>query len=408
MRDTSSTRTPYGVLAAAIFAVLFLLFVYSVAETLLLLFIAALISLYLAGVTDFFQRRARLPRPWGLLLAVLLTLAGLVGVGWLIVPPVLAQTQGLLSTLPELLAGWKAQLLELRARYPLFALLLPSAEETVAYVDGFLGNLGGYFASVFPYLFSGLSFLIHLVSVAVMAVYLTLRPALYRDGIIVLFPPVHRDLVRSILADLSKTLRAWIVGQMIAMVVLGVLTWIGLVLLRVPYSLAFGVFTGLAVVVPFFGTLVSTLLPALFVLGPQGPVQMLLVVLLGVLVHLFEANFVHPLIMERQVHLPPVLSIVSVLIMAELLGPIGLLVAVPVLATAMVVIRRVYIHRVLEGRGFRRFVRDTPVEIQLPEGAVLSHPSAAGLSIPGFLEKLGDWQRSERGPAAPPQTTTTR
>jgi predicted PurR-regulated permease PerM len=405
VRETSHTRAPYGVLVAAIFALLFLLFIYSVAETLLLFFVAALISLYLGSLTDFFERRARLRRSWGLLLAVGLTLAGLVGVGWLIVPPVLEQTQGLLSTFPELLAGWKAQLLELRARYPLFAQLLPSAEETVAYVDGFLGNLGGYFASVFPYLFSGLNFLIHLVSVAVMAIYLTLRPALYRDGIIILFPPVHRDLVRSILADLSTTLRAWIVGQMIAMVVLGVLTWIGLVLLRVPYSLAFGVFTGLAVVVPFFGTLISTLLPAIFVLGPQGPVQALLVVLLGVLVHLFEANFVHPLIMERQVHLPPVLSILSVLIMAELLGPIGLLVAVPVLATAMVIIRRVYIHRVLEGRGFRRFVRDTPVEIRLPEGAVLSHPSAAGLSIPGFLERLADREQGTRN--SEQQATTT-
>jgi predicted PurR-regulated permease PerM len=396
VRDTSQPRAPYGVLAAAIFAVLFLLFVYSVAETLLLFFIAALISLYLGAVTDFFERRARLPRPWGLLLAVVLTLAGLVGIGWLIVPPVLRQTQGLVSALPELLASWKAQLLELRGRYPLFAQLLPSPDETVAYLDSFLGNLGGYFASVFPYLFSGLNFLIHLVSVAVMAVYLTLRPVLYREGIIVLFPPVHRDLVRSIFADLSRTLRAWIVGQMAAMVVLGVLTWIGLVLLRVPYSLAFGVFTGLAVVVPFFGTLVSTLLPAIFVLGPAGPVHALLVVLLGVLVHLFEANFVHPLIMERQVHLPPVLSILSVLIMAELLGPIGLLVAVPVLATATVIIRRVYIHRVLEGRGFRRFVRDTPVEIRLPEGATLSHPAVAEVSVPALLEKLKENRESSQ------------
>lgn len=393
MPDTPAPRPSYGVLIAAIFAFLFLLFVYSVADTLLLFFIAALISLYLGAVTDFFQRRFRIPRTWGLLLALVLTTAGLVGIGWLIVPPVLEQTQELIILFPRLLAGWQAGLVELAGRYPILGQFLPSPEQTVEHVQTGLASLGGYFARIFPYLFSGLNFLIHLVSVGVMAVYLTLRPALYREGIIVLVPPVHRDLARSILSDLANTLRAWIVGQMLAMVVLGVLTWIGLELLRVPYALAFGVFTGVAVVVPFFGTLVSTLLPAFFVIGAGGPVQTLLVILLGVLVHLFEANFVHPLIMERQINLPPVLSILSVLVMAELLGPIGLLVAVPILASVLVIIRRIYIHRVLEGRGFRRFVRDAPVEIRLTEGAVLAHPSAAELSVPGLLESTSTDQR---------------
>jgi predicted PurR-regulated permease PerM len=390
VRDATQPRTPYGLLAAAVLTVLLLLFVYSVADTLLLFFIAALLSLYLGAVTDFFERRAHLPRRWGLLLAVIITSVALVGIGWLIVPPVVEQTQGLVAALPTLLVGWRDALLELAERSPLLAQLLPSPDETVAYMDSLLANLGGYFAGLIPYLFGGISFLIHLVSVLVMAVYLTLRPSLYREGIIVLVPPVHRDLARDILSDLATTLRAWIVGQLLAMVVLGTLTWVGLVLLEVPYALAFGVFTGIVVVVPFFGTLISTLLPALFVLGSAGPFHAFLVVLLGVVVHLFEANFVHPVIMERQINLPPVLSILSVLVMAELLGAIGLLVAVPVLATVIVVIRRVYIHRLLEGRGFRRFVRDAPVELVLPEGTVLAHPSVAELSIPALLERTGE------------------
>lgn len=390
MRDATQSRPSYGLLAAAVFTVLLLLFVYSVADTLLLFFVAALLSLYLGAVTDFFARRVRIPRRWGLLLAVVLTTVGLVGIGWLIVPPVLEQTQGLISALPGLLTSWREGLLELGRRYPILGQLFPSPDQTVAYATEALGNLGGYFTGLIPYLFGGINFLIHLVSVLVMAVYLTLRPALYREGIIVLVPPVHRDLARDILSDLANTLRAWIVGQILAMLVLGSLTWVGLVLLDVPYALAFGVFTGLVVVVPFFGTLVSTLLPALFVLGSGSGVQALLVVLLGVVVHLFEANFVHPVIMERQINMPPVLSILSVLVMAELLGAVGLVVAVPVLATAIVIIRRVYIHRLLEGRGFRRFVRDSPVEVHLPEGAVLAHPSAADLSIPALLERAGE------------------
>jgi predicted PurR-regulated permease PerM len=125
----------------------------------------------------------------------------------------------------------------------------------------------------------------------------------------------------------------------------------------------------------------------MFVLGERGVVHALMVVLLGVIVHVVEANFVHPLIMERRVHIPPVLSILSVLIMAELLGVIGLLVAVPVLASLMVIIRRIYVARLLEGKGFRRFVRDSPTEIRIPDGAARVDP--ATVSIPAILEEAG-------------------
>lgn len=238
-----------------------------------------------------------------------------------------------------------------------------------------------------PYVFGGVQVLIHVVSVLVMGVYLTLRPSLYRDGLIQLVPPVHRELVRDILAELGRTLRAWIGGQLLAMFSLAVLTWIGLILLDVPYALAFGVFTGVAAIVPFFGTLLSTLLPAIFVLGTAGLLKAFIVTLLGVIIHLVEANFIAPMIMERQVQLPPVLTLLSVLVMAHLLDVIGLLVAVPVLATVIVVVRRIYVHRMLEGEGFRRAVRDQPIEMRLPEDdSVIVHPSAREQTVPRILE----------------------
>ena len=366
----TQSRSPYGVLAATVTLFLLLLFVYSVAEILLLLFVAVLFSLYLGAVTDFLQRRARIPRGAGLGVALLLTLVGTTAIGLLIVPPVLEQTQELINTLPSLLAQWEVSLLQLAVRYPVIGQMIPPGAGGGGYFDGALERIGGYFAGLFPYLFSGLHILINVVSVLVMGIYLTLRPALYRDGFLALVPVVHRTLARDILAELATTLRGWIVGQILAMIFLGVLTWIGLVALSVPYALAFGVFTGVVVMVPFFGTLVSTLLPALFVLGAQGLFHAMLVVLLGVVVHVVEANVVHPLIMERQVNLPPVLSILSVLIMAELLGAIGLLVAVPVLATSMVIVRRIYVQRLVEGRGFRQVVREVETRPARPAAPV--------------------------------------
>ena len=351
-------RSPIVMFSGMLLIVLLLLFAASIRNILLLFFISVLFSLYLGAITDFLKRRFQLPRIWGLAVAVLVTLAALAVVVGLIVPPVLQQMQELLVALPGLLAQWQHSLAELARRYPLIGQVVDTAELDPSRIPTSpLATIGDYFKGVFPYVATGFHLMILFFSVLVMGIYMALRPSVYEEGFIRLIPPVHRDLVRNIMGDLSETLRAWIVGQLLAMIFLGVLTWIGLMILRVPYALAFGTFTGLLVAIPFFGTLLSTLLPALFVLGSQSALHALFVVLLGVLLHLVEANFVHPMIMERQVHLPPVLSILSVLVMAELIGPIGLLVAVPVLATTMVVVRRIYVERILEGKGFRRTLR---------------------------------------------------
>jgi predicted PurR-regulated permease PerM len=381
-RHPADTRSPYSVLIATIFAILLLLFVHSVADVLLMVFVAALFSLYLGGIADFLQARVNMPRGVGLAVALLLTVLLAAGVVRLVVPPVLTQTQDLIAQLPSLITAWTASLRELVARYPVLQQVI-HPDEVQRQLAGLAGNVSGVVPAVLNFLHG----FIDLSAILVMGIYLASRPELYREGIIALAPPVHRELVRDILADLKRSLRAWIGGQMIAMFTLGVLTWIGLELLRVPFALAFGVFTGAAVLVPFFGSLVSTILPALMVVGSGGLGQTLLVILLGVVIHMIEGNIIHPIVMERRVHLPPVLSITSVLVMGELLGFIGLLVAVPVLATTMVIVRRIYVHRLLEGKGFRRFVRDAPTEIRVPEGVLRVDPAV--VSIPAILEEAG-------------------
>jgi len=380
-------RRPYAVLVAAVAALLLLYFLYSIAQVLLLFFIGVLFAIYLAAVTDAIQSRLAVPRAAGLFIAVVFTLGAVAGVMYMIVPPVILQFQELVTALPALMANWERELLAAADRSPFVAQVLGRLEEGQSYTGNIVAQIGGYFGDVVPYLYDGLTFFIHFISVLVMGIYLALRPGLYREGFILLAPPVHRELVRDILDELGRTLRAWIVGQLLGMTVLGVLTWIGLELLGVPYALAFGVFAGATAIVPFFGTLFSTVLPALFVLGTGSMMQAFWVLLLGVFVQAFEANIVAPMIMERQVRLPPVLTILAVLVMAHLLHLIGLFVAVPVLAVLMVVTRRVYVHRLLEGKGFRRAIRDRPVELRLPgDGAVLVHPVAYERSIASLLE----------------------
>jgi len=232
------------------------------------------------------------------------------------------------------LARWASQ-------YPVLdqtELANPSSGAVSGLVTDAFSFLSG---SIFGYVRGGGMVFIEGASVVVMALYLARQPALYRDGLISLFAPRHRSIAVHVFDDTAATLRAWVVGQLIAMAVLAALTAIGLLMLGVPYWLAFGIFTGLVAIVPFFGTLVSTLLPALFMVASGDWLKVLLVLLLGVLVHVFEANVVVPRIMQRKVELPPVLTIASVLVMGTLLGAIGLIVAVPVLCVTMVLIRHI-------------------------------------------------------------------
>ena len=365
------------ILTAATLTVLLLWLFGAAAEVFLLLFIGILLSLYLGAATDFVTRRLRFPRGLAFAVALAGTLAGIVGLFWLLVPPVVEQTRSLIGVLPVYLTAWESRLQEFAARFPaLQDVVKPGDHQLVTAVYEQVTSLAD---GALPKIAAVLHVGINIFSVAVMAIYLALHPGVYREWLIALFPPVHRDLVRDVLGDLASQLRSWIVGQLFAMFTLALLTAVGLYLLKVPYWLTFGIFTGAVAIVPFFGTLVSTLLPALFVLGGEGiwgfgpGGHALLVVLLGTVIHVVESNVVIPLIVANRVHLPPVLTIMSVLVVGKLMGASGLLVAVPALVTTMVVVRRILVNRIYEGQGFRRTTRDRVLvlRVPVPEGGVL-------------------------------------
>ena len=322
-------------------AALVVWFILRVIDVLLLVFLATLLAVYLSAVTDLMERRFGTKRWLGLTEAVIATLAGVTGIGVLLLPPVIEQTRALIGGLPQTLSNIQNVLARWASQYPVLDqtdLANPSSGVVSGLVSDSVGFLSG---SILGYVRGGGMLFIEGASVVVMALYLARQPAQYRDGVISLFSPRHRVIAMRVFDDAAATLRAWVVGQLIAMAVLAALTAVGLWILGVPYWLAFGIFTGLVAIVPFFGTLVSTLLPALFVVASGDWVKVLLVILLGVLVHVFEANLVVPRIMQHKVDLPPVLTIASVLVMGTLLGPIGLIVAVPVLCVTMVLIRHI-------------------------------------------------------------------
>src|SRR5919108_1511031 len=239
-------------------------------DVLIIVFLAIILAVYLDAVSGFLQRRLGVPPVLALGAAVALTIGGLVGVVFLIAPAVASQVQDLIANLPQFLTELDETIDRLFRNIPVLrrgvtegggpGLLATSLNELVGVLRG----------AVVPYLKGGIELIIEVVSVFVMALYLARHPGIYVEGLVALVPPARRRLARVILYDLKLTLHAWVVGQLIAMVLLAALTTLGLWILGIPYFLAFGVFAGVAAIVPFFGTLFSGLVPALFALGVAG------------------------------------------------------------------------------------------------------------------------------------------
>jgi predicted PurR-regulated permease PerM len=342
------------------------------ADVFLLLFIAIIISLYLGAVRDLLVEKGHVPPKLAFFLSVVGSFAALIGLFAILLPPVVEQTRSLFVVLPKYIETWENGIDVFVARFPAMRDVWKPGDHPL--ITALYDQLSQQAETLVPRVFSLVQVLIDIFAVGVMSIYLALQPGVYREWLIALFPPIHRDLVRDVLRDLADALRAYIVGQLLTMTVLAAMTAAGLYLLGVPYWLTFGVFTGLVAVIPFFGTLFSTTLPALFVLGaPGGGTRALYVLLLGVIVHLIEGNLVSPLVMSKKIDMPPVLTITSVLVIGKLLGPLGLVVALPTLVTVMVIVRRILINRIYEGQGFRKSTRDRifVLRVPVPDGGVL-------------------------------------
>jgi hypothetical protein len=131
--------------------------------------------------------------------------------------------------------------------------------------------------------------------------------------------------------------------------------------------------------IPSFRTPISALLPAPSVHGGQGifgstpGTPAIMVNTLGYVIHIVEANRLVPLITQRQVELPPVLTMMSILVVGRLFGATGLPVAVPLLAAGMVLVRRLLVNRIYEAQGIQRLSGDRVLVLRVPatDGGVI-------------------------------------
>lgn len=131
-----------------------------------------------------------------------------------------------------------------------------------------------------------------------------------------------------------------------AMVVIGLVTGLGLTLLRVKGALALGVLAGLLELIPFFGPFVSAV-PAIGIALVDSPQKAVAVAVLYLIVQQLEGSVISPLILEKRLHIPPVMTVVAVAAMGMVFGVLGMLIAEPLLAAGLVLTKMLYVNDVI-------------------------------------------------------------
>ena len=220
----------------------------------------------------------------------------------------------------------------------------PGATETLR---GSLGRqLGGATRYLFPFLSQTVAVFAGLMLIIFMSIYIAADPDLYHRGLMHLFPHRARRRTGEVLSAVATVLRRWLVTQLIAMVVIGVVTTVALLILQVRAAFALGLLAGLLEFIPTIGPILSAI-PAIAMAFLDSPEKALLVTGVYIGIQFLENHLLIPLLMKGGVDVPPVLTILGQALFTLLFGFLGLMVAVPLLAAAMVVVKMLYVEAVV-------------------------------------------------------------
>lgn len=276
---------------------LVLLIVFLIREVILLFFIAFVAVAALDPLVSWLQEK-KIPRILSTLL-IFLTGLGLLGlVIYLLVPPLVAQISALASNLPQKLP---------------FDLKMDYLQDVLKAVGNYLVTVPASISSI--------------IVTLIIAFYLLIQEQGIERFFKTLLPRRHQARVLSLLKKIQKKMGHWLLGQMASCLIVGVLSFIGLFFLGVPYALVLALAVGIAEIVPF-GPVIA-FIPAGILGFLQSPLTGILVIVLYIIIQQIEGNIIMPQIMKKAVGLNPVLVILALLIGAKLAGILGLLVAIP-------------------------------------------------------------------------------
>lgn len=331
-RDRWKLNAPLLLLAVALVAAVLLL--WQLKHLLLLMFGSVLVAVLLRGFADLIRAYTPLGPRASLTVAALLILSFIVGFVMLLGAQIQVQMTELFARLPELIEPVERWLgmsdleewIEQRAQATL------KEASLVSQIAGYSSIIAGFAANTLLVLVAGL--------------YLAATPRLYRDGILLLFPEHAREEADETLVVLGRALRLWLLGQLLAMFMVGAVIGLGLWLLDVPSALALALIAGTLEFVPFVGPFLAAF-PGIAVALGEGAATALWVGALYLAVQQIEGFLITPLVQQGTVDLPPAITLFAIVAFGILFGPMGILFATPLTVVAFVLVKKLWIRDTL-------------------------------------------------------------
>jgi predicted PurR-regulated permease PerM len=315
--------------AGGVVAVLFLL--YSLRQVALLAYAAVLAAVIFSALANALSRRLPLPRGLVVVLVPIALIGIIAAVMALVGSEASAQFRDLRDRIPEMVDTIEG-LLPNNSIERTLRENLPGSEVIAGWVAGLASLLTSAVTGIVLGLLGG--------------IYLASNPESYRRGLAALFTShAHAD-VYDILIKLYTGLKNWLLGQLASMVIVGTLVYIGLTVLGVPGAVALALLAGLLEFIPLIGPFIAAIPPILAALT-VSPQLALYTAGFFVVLQQIEGNLLAPIIMKHAVSIPPAITLLSLLMIGTLFGPLGVILGGPLTVAGFIAVRELWVIRIM-------------------------------------------------------------
>lgn len=300
-----------------IFTVTFLLglyFLYQIQGILITLFLAFIVMTALRPAVDKLNHKLRVPRALSILLVYLLMLMTIGLMMAIVLPPLLSEGYNFLRSI----------------EVPFLEQELQNLKLTVQEISALMGQVGNGANVVLSLITSTFSSVFAFFTLLVMSFYLMMdRPYLHLKVSWFTSDKKHFVIAKNFLDSVESQLGGWIRGQIILMLVIGLITYIGLGLLGLPFALPLAIIAGLLEILPNLGPTLAAVPALALAMITGGPALTLVVLVFYIIVQQLENNLIVPKIMQANADVNPLVAIVIILTGFHLGGVVGALLAIP-------------------------------------------------------------------------------
>jgi len=308
---------------AAILIIASVWFAIAIKEILVVIFISFIVMSTLSPYVDLLKKR-RFPNVLAVVIPYIVTISIIIVLIVPLIPFVSSQLQTLFSTLPSYI-DQAAKLLNIHIDITDANKLLTSEIDTIG--KNALLFTGKLFSGIFSFL-----------AILVISFYLMLERERIKKEFTSLFPKETEAKVIAIISKVENKLGAWLRGQVVLSFAIGVLTWVALTIIGLPFALPLALLAGILEIVPTIGPIISAI-PAIIVALTISPTLAIIVIVFYILIQMLENNLLVPKIMEKAVGLNPIIIIIGVMVGTKIMGVLGALLAVPSITMLLVLFR---------------------------------------------------------------------